>query len=107
MKTGMATGLAMAALALGGRALLRGGSGHAPQRPRFLEVPSASEPFPPKRQDPTAEIARAFLMYFVVPLWTAAGTADAACHRASNIETTSGPKESAIHILMLVEVGIP
>jgi hypothetical protein len=43
----------------------------------------------------------------VVPLWIAAGTADAACHSASNIETTSGPKESALHILMLAEVGIP
>jgi hypothetical protein len=46
-------------------------------------------------------------MYFVVPLWIAAGTADAACHRATDIETTSGPKESALHILMLAEVGIP
>jgi hypothetical protein len=104
----MATALAMAALGLGGRALLlKGRSGQAVQRPRLLEAPSPSEPFPPEGQDATAEIARAFLMYFVVPLWTAAGMADAACHRGSDIETTSGPKESAIHILMLVEVGIP
>jgi hypothetical protein len=46
-------------------------------------------------------------MYFVVPLWIAAGSADAACHRATDIETTSGPRESALHIIMLAEVGIP
>jgi hypothetical protein len=107
MKTGMAAGLALAALGLGGRALMKGGSGQAAQRPRLLEVPAPSEPFPPEGGDATAEISRAFLMYFVVPLWTAAGMADAACHRASDIETTSGPKESALHILMLAEVGIP
>ena len=60
MKTGMATALAMAALGLGGRALLlKGRSGQAVQRPRLLEAPSPSEPFPPEGQDATAEIARA------------------------------------------------
>jgi hypothetical protein len=33
------------------------------------------------------------------------GAADWICHRASHIEKTSGPKESAIHLLMLIEVG--
>jgi hypothetical protein len=46
-------------------------------------------------------------MYFIVPLWTAAGVADWACHRASRIEETSGAKESLLHLLMLVEVGLP
>ncbi|MGH6646628.1 diguanylate cyclase [Aquabacterium sp.] len=47
------------------------------------------------------------LMYFLVPLWIAVGFADAMCHRRSDIEHTAGPKESVIHLLMFVEVGIP
>jgi hypothetical protein len=47
------------------------------------------------------------LMYFVIPVWFAAGFADWLCHRSSNIETTSGIKESWIHIIMFAEVGIP
>ena len=47
------------------------------------------------------------LMYGLVPLWIAAGFADWLCHRRSDIEHTAGPKESMIHLLMFVEVGIP
>ncbi|MBI1188672.1 MAG: diguanylate cyclase [Alphaproteobacteria bacterium] len=47
------------------------------------------------------------LMYGVIPLWLAVGFADWLCHRASNIETTTGAKESLIHLLMFVEVGLP
>ncbi|ESY66903.1 diguanylate cyclase [Mesorhizobium sp. LNHC232B00] len=46
-------------------------------------------------------------MYFILPLWLLAGFADWLCHRASHIETTTGAKESLIHLLMFVEVGIP
>jgi hypothetical protein len=48
-----------------------------------------------------------YLMYFVVPLWLTAGIADWLCHRRAHIEKNSGPKESLIHLLMLVEMGIP
>jgi hypothetical protein len=41
-----------------------------------------------------------------VPLWLVAGFADYLCHRASHIATTSGPKESLIHLVMLTEVGM-
>ncbi|MBP0588236.1 diguanylate cyclase [Paraburkholderia sp. LEh10] len=51
--------------------------------------------------------AQLILMYGVIPLWLAAGVADWACHKATSIESTTGTKESLIHILMLVEVGIP
>jgi hypothetical protein len=54
-----------------------------------------------------AELTRNALMYFVLPVWLAAGFADWMCHRASRIEITSGPKESLIHLLMFVEVAIP
>ncbi|MBU2977201.1 diguanylate cyclase [Alteromonas sp. C1M14] len=53
--------------------------------------------------DPTQII----LMYFIMPVWLLAGFADWLCHRNSHIATTSGLKESAIHILMFAEVGIP
>jgi hypothetical protein len=33
--------------------------------------------------------------------------ADWICHRASSIETTTGPKESALHVLMLSQAAIP
>ncbi|TPI10968.1 diguanylate cyclase [Mesorhizobium sp. B4-1-3] len=53
--------------------------------------------------DPMALI----LMYFVLPVWLIAGFADWLCHRATHIESTTGAKESLIHLLMFVEVGIP
>jgi ABC-type spermidine/putrescine transport system permease subunit I len=46
-------------------------------------------------------------MYFVLPLWLAAGFADYLCHRAASIETTSGWKESLLHLLQLGEMAIP
>ncbi|WP_025596892.1 hypothetical protein [Burkholderia sp. WSM2230] len=53
--------------------------------------------------DPTLSI----LMYFVLPVWLAAGFADWLCHRATHIESTTGAKESVIHLLMFAEVGLP
>jgi hypothetical protein len=53
-----------------------------------------------------AEVTRAVLMYFVLPLWLVAGFADYLCHRASHIATTSGAKESLIHLFMLAEIGV-
>jgi hypothetical protein len=53
-----------------------------------------------------AEVTRTVLMYFVLPLWLIAGFADYLCHRATHIATTSGPKESLIHLLMLTEISI-
>ena len=46
-------------------------------------------------------------MYFILPLWLAAGFADYLCHRASHIEATSGPKESALHLLEFAEMAVP
>ncbi|HQS16259.1 diguanylate cyclase [Reyranella sp.] len=48
-----------------------------------------------------------FLLYAVIPAWLCAGLADWACHRASAIESTSGTKESLLHIAQQTEVGIP
>ena len=42
----------------------------------------------------------------IVPLWVAAGFADWLCHRAARIELSAGPRESALHLLMLAEAAI-
>jgi hypothetical protein len=53
------------------------------------------------------EFAQATLLYFILPLWLAAGFADYLCHRATNIARTSGYKESLLHLLMFAEVAVP
>lgn len=47
------------------------------------------------------------LMYFIMPLWIAAGLADYFCHRRTDIAHTAGPKESVMHLVMFAEIGIP
>jgi hypothetical protein len=54
-----------------------------------------------------AEITRNVLMYFILPLWLAAGFADYLCHRAADIEHTSGFKESLLHLLQFAEMAVP
>ena len=107
MRNALAAGLSFVALGFGASVLIKNANSYGPQHPQLLKTPKPVFPFRAEGDDATADVSRAFLMYFVVPLWIAAGTADAACHRATDIETTSGPKESALHILMLAEVGIP
>jgi hypothetical protein len=55
----------------------------------------------------TDEILRALLMYFILPVWLAAGFADYLCHRAAHIEQTSGWKESVLHLLQFAEMALP
>ena|SRR5271166_3208397 len=47
------------------------------------------------------------ILYGLLPLWGIAGLLDWACHRATRIERTSGIKESLMHSLMGVQLGIP
>ncbi len=54
----------------------------------------------------TAQVTQYVLMYFVLPLWLAAGFADYLCHRAAHIETTSGAKESVLHLLQFGEMAV-
>lgn len=54
-----------------------------------------------------SQLSEQYLMYFIVPLWLAAGVADWVMHRRAGIEHNSGPKESMIHLLMLAEMGLP
>jgi hypothetical protein len=53
------------------------------------------------------EIIRNVLTYFILPLWLAAGFADYLCHRAADIEHTSGTKESLLHLLQFAEMAVP
>ncbi len=46
------------------------------------------------------------LLYAILPVWLLAGFGDATCHRILRIETTSGWRESALHWLMLAQLGI-
>lgn len=47
------------------------------------------------------------ILYVAIPLWMLAGIADWCCHRATHIELNSGLRESALHALMLAEMGLP
>jgi hypothetical protein len=54
-----------------------------------------------------ASLIRQYLLFFILPLWIAAGLADYMLHRRTHIEVTSGTKESLLHALQLAEAGIP
>ncbi len=47
------------------------------------------------------------LGFVVIPYWLAMGLADYFCHRASDIEHTSGTRESVLHLLQFGCVGTP
>lgn len=46
-------------------------------------------------------------MYGVLPLWFVPAVGDWIMHRRTRIEDTTGPRESALHALMMTEAGIP
>lgn len=56
---------------------------------------------------PSPEFVWALLLYFVLPLWVLAGFADYLCHRMADIEHTSGIRETALHWVLLGEMGLP
>ena len=47
------------------------------------------------------------ILYGLLPLWGIAGFIDWCCHRATKVESTSGLKESLLHSLMGIQLGIP
>src|SRR6476659_6651781 len=52
-------------------------------------------------------LVQQFLLYFILPLWLLAGFTDYFLHKRTQIERTSGTKESVLHALQLGEAGIP
>ena len=56
--------------------------------------------------DPEHALER-YLLFYLVPLWNAAGLFDWYFHKKTDIEHTAGIEESLIHLLMFNEVGAP
>ncbi len=54
----------------------------------------------------SAALLELLLFYLILPVWLLAGLGDALCHRALGIHRTSGWRESAVHWLMLAELGL-
>lgn len=48
-----------------------------------------------------------YLVYGLVPAWIVPAAADWVLHRRTRIEETAGVRESAIHLTMMAEVGLP
>jgi len=46
-------------------------------------------------------------MYIIMPIWSLSGFLDWLWHRQTRIETTSGVKESLMHLLMMAAAGAP
>ncbi|MHB2017896.1 MAG: diguanylate cyclase [Candidatus Xenobia bacterium] len=55
----------------------------------------------------TGDLVFYFVLYGCLPLWTVMGFLDWLCHRRTHIERTSGLRESVLHAVMGVQVGIP
>jgi hypothetical protein len=52
------------------------------------------------------ELIPLVLMAGLAPVWLLAGLADYTCHRLQHIERNAGVRESALHLLMLAELGV-
>ncbi|GBQ25943.1 diguanylate cyclase [Acetobacter estunensis NRIC 0472] len=98
--TGMLSA-AVASLAAGYFAWRRG------RRTATSEPTAQTTTSPPAEPDHTQGIVRRTIQYFVIPLWLAAGLTDWWCHRRTDIEHTTGLKETAIHLMLLGEAAIP
>lgn len=55
----------------------------------------------------TNQLLISLILYGILPLWGVSGLIDWICHRASDIEHTSGLKESLMHSVMGLQIGIP
>src|SRR5699024_4091739 len=61
----------------------------------------------PRRMTHLELIPRRFLLSGVIPLWFVPAVTDYLMHRHTDIEHTSGTRESAIQARMMAEAGIP
>lgn len=55
----------------------------------------------------TAQLVHNYLLYFILPVWIAAGFGDYVSHRRTDIARTSGSRESILHLVMVLEIGLP
>lgn len=56
--------------------------------------------------DPTAHFLQELLIFAVMPVWLLAGFGDWLLHRWQRIEESVGWRESALHLLMVVEITV-
>lgn len=80
------------------------------KRPPSAIIPSDSSRNKEARKqsrESSDEATRRYLMYIIMPVWSVAGFLDWLWHRQTRIETTSGVKESVMHLLMMAEAGAP
>jgi hypothetical protein len=61
----------------------------------------------PNYESEAARSSQRYLMYVIMPAWALVGALDWLWHKQTKIETTSGPKESIMHLLMMMEAGVP
>lgn len=54
-----------------------------------------------------ARSSQRYMMYVIIPAWSLVGALDWLWHKQTKIESTSGPQESAMHLLMMAEAGVP
>lgn len=73
----------------------------------LTRVADAARPSVARRGVGVDDATRNLLLFFVVPVWQAAGLLDWWQHRRTRIETTAGTRESAIHALMMSEAALP
>ena len=52
-------------------------------------------------------LLQSFLLYGILPAWVVFGFIDYLCHRASKIEENTGLRESLLHSVMGVQIGLP
>lgn len=90
-------GVGAGLIILGRKGFLSGRSG------RRSDVLACSK----RSRDAADEATRRYLIYLIMPVWSISGFLDWLWHRQTKIETTSGLKESFMHLLMMVEAGAP
>jgi hypothetical protein len=79
-------------------------TGISPSSKRRLTRPTAERESSRQAAD---QATRRYLTYVILPVWSVAGFLDWLWHRQTNIETTSGVKESIMHLVMMAEAGAP
>jgi hypothetical protein len=53
-----------------------------------------------------ATLINTFLLLVLLPAWLVVGLMDWWCHRVSRIETTVGPKESVLHLVLSAPAAV-
>ena len=77
------------------------------RRGRILRALRTRRAVPSGPMTDVSDATRRYLMYVLLPAWFVPGVADWWMHRRTHIQSTSGTRESLIHLLMMAEIGVP